>query len=110
MASSVLQVQLDDNLKAQASAVYEGLGIDLSAAVRIFLKQSVAENGPPTDMTTTIQRELVIAKGLKAIERMQEESERNGNCDMTLDEINAEIAASRAERRARRAGKARAAT
>lgn len=108
MATSVLKVQLDDSLKNQASAIYEGFGIDLSAAVRIFLKRSVVENGPPTNMTEDFQRELIIERGIKAMERMQEESERNGNCDMTLDEINAEIAASRAERRARRAGKTRA--
>ena len=46
MASSVLQVQIDDNLKEQASAVYESLGIDLSAAVQIFLKQSVVDKEP----------------------------------------------------------------
>lgn len=109
MATNVLQVQVEDSLKDQATAVYEGLGIDLSAAVRIFLKQSVIENGPPSDLTAYFRRELVIQKGLKAIERMQDESERNGNSNMTLDEINAEIAASRAERRARRAEKERAA-
>ena len=56
------------------------------------------ENGLPLHMTADSQRELTIEKGMKAIERMQEESERNGNCNMTLDEINAEIAAARAER------------
>lgn len=103
MATSVLQVQIEDSLKERASAIYEALGIDLSAAVRIFLKQTVMENGMPLRMTTASQRELTIEKGMKAIERMQEESERNGNCNMTLDEINAEIAAARAERRARKA-------
>ena len=108
MATTILQVQIEDGLKNQASAVYENLGFDLSAAVRIFLKQSVVEKGPPSDLTANFQRELTIEKGLKAIERMQDESERNGNRDMTLDEINAEIAASRAERRTRKAEKARA--
>ena len=103
MATSVLQVQIEDSLKERASAIYEALGIDLSAAVRLFLKQSVMENGLPLHMTADSQRELTIEKGMKAIERMQEESERNGNCNMTLDEINAEIAAVRAERRARKA-------
>lgn len=103
MATSVLQVQIEDSLKDRASAIYEALGMDLSAAVRIFLKQTVMENGMPFRMNTASQRELTIEKGMKAIERMQEESERNGNCNMTLDEINAEIAAARAERRARKA-------
>ena len=52
---------------------------------------------------TPDERDKTIQAALDAIERMQEESERNGNCNMTLDEINAEIAAARAERRARKA-------
>ena len=102
MATSVLQVRIDDNLREQASAVYEKMGIDLSVAVRIFLKQSVIENGLPSNMTLASQRELVIERGVRAIERMQEESERNGNCNITLDEINSEISAARAERRTKR--------
>ena len=105
MSTSVLQVRVEDGLRAKASALYEELGIDLPTAVRIFLKRSVMENGLPFNMTLSNRRELVIERGLKAIERMQEESERNGNCDMTLDEINAEISAARAERRAKRAQK-----
>ena len=36
MATSVLQVRVDDELKAQAAAIYEDLGIDLSTAIRMF--------------------------------------------------------------------------
>ena len=52
---------------------------------------------------TPDERDKVIEADLDAIGRMQAESERNGNCNMTLDEINAEIAAARSERRARKA-------
>ena len=54
---------------------------------------------------TSAERDKIIADAVDAIQRMQDESERNGNCNMTLDEINAEIAAVRAERRAREAKK-----
>lgn len=42
-----LQVRLDDSLKAKAQTVAEGMGMDLSSAVRIFLAQMVRENGLP---------------------------------------------------------------
>ena len=35
---AILQVRIDDELKNQASVVYGELGIDLSTAVRMFLK------------------------------------------------------------------------
>ena len=50
MVSSVLQVRVEEGLRAQATAIYEELGIDLQTAVRIFLKRSVMENGLPFDM------------------------------------------------------------
>ena len=105
MATSVLQVQVDDNLKEQAKAVYEKLGIDLNAAVRIFLKQSVIDKGFPSRLKIPTEREEVIDDAIIAIRELRAESERNGNSDMTLDEINAEINAARAERHRRNAEK-----
>ena len=51
MATTLVQVRIDDELKNQATAVYDALGIDLSTAVRMFLKRSVMVNGVPFSMT-----------------------------------------------------------
>ena len=51
MATSLLQVRVEDSLKDQAAAVFENLGIDTSTAVRMFLKRAVMENGIPFRMT-----------------------------------------------------------
>ena len=51
MASSVVQFRVEDELKAQATELFEKLGIDLSTALRIFLKRSVAAKGLPFSMT-----------------------------------------------------------
>lgn len=51
MATSVMQFRVDDELKAQASAVCEGLGIDLPTALRMFMKRTVLTNGIPFSMT-----------------------------------------------------------
>lgn len=45
-----------------------------------------------------------LSPGLRAMRELSESAERNGISDMTLEEINAEINASRAERAARRKG------
>lgn len=96
MASSVLQVRVDDSLRTQAAAIYEDLGIDLQTAVRIFLKRSVREKGLPFGMTL---KEEKSTKGIQAIRNMWQTAEEAGLSDMSLDEINAEIAAARAARR-----------
>lgn len=45
MATSIVQFRVDDDLKNVATKIYEELGIDLSTAMRMFLKRSVIVNG-----------------------------------------------------------------
>lgn len=51
MGTSLMQFRVDDELKVQASAVCEGLGIDLPTALRMFMKRTVITNGIPFSMT-----------------------------------------------------------
>ncbi len=97
MATSLLQVRVEDSLKDQAAVVFENLGIDTSTAVRMFLKRAVMENGIPFRMT--LPKEPYNAeRGYRAMVEISEGAKKNGISDMTLDEINAEIEASRRER------------
>ena len=91
---AVLQVRLEDELKNQAVAVYNELGIDLSTAIRMFLKKSVLIGGIPFE--TKIDETTL--KAILAIEEMRTTSEKNGNSSMTLEEINEEIRKTRDER------------
>lgn len=90
----VLQVRVDDELKNQAAEMLEKEGLDLSTAVRMFLKKVVLEEGFP--FNKGIDEETL--KALIAIRIMQKHSEEIGNSEMTLDEINEEIRLAREER------------
>ena len=46
---AVLQVRVDDELKKQASELLEKEGLDLSTAVRMFLKKVVLQRCYPFD-------------------------------------------------------------
>ena len=46
----LLQIRVDEELKKQASAIYNELGIDISTAVRMFLKRTV-QIVPKTSIT-----------------------------------------------------------
>ena len=98
MASSLVQVRIDDELKAQATAVYDALGIDLSTAVRMFFKRSVMVGGIPFSMTIQKQ-DYKACDALSALREISDSAAKNGTADMTLEEINAEISESRKERR-----------
>ena len=84
---SFIQIRIDDSLKNQASMLFDELGIDLSTAIRLFLKKSLQVGGLPFDVRLSDNS----IKAIAAIQRMRTESEENGNSDMSLDEINEEI-------------------
>lgn len=92
---------MDDELKAQASAVCENLGIDLPTALRVFMKRMVLVNGIPFSMTLP-ESDYKSDRAVRAMYAASEQARKNGTADMTLEEINAEIAAARAERDARK--------
>lgn len=98
MSTTLVQVRIDEELKNQAAAVYDALGIDLSTAVRMFLKRSVLVKGIPFDMTLP-ESMIKNVKAEKALQDLSRAAEENGTADMTLDEINAEISAVRANKR-----------
>ena len=92
---ALLQIRVEDELKNQANAIYNELGIDLSTAVRMFLKKSVLEGGIPFD--TKVDQSTLNA--ILAVDKMRTISENNGNSEMSLEEINEEIRLARLERK-----------
>ena len=97
MATSVTQLRIDEDLKNQATAIFEQLGLDLPTAVRMFLKRTVIQNGIPFSMTLPKQ-EYQATQAVRAMQQLSSDAQANGTADMTLEEINAEIEAARRER------------
>ncbi|MBO4712192.1 type II toxin-antitoxin system RelB/DinJ family antitoxin [bacterium] len=81
--STTIQVRIDDELKIQATEVFDRLGIDFSTAIRMFLKKSVAVNGIPFEV-----RNETPSEAAAAVENMRKTAEENSIADMTLDKIN----------------------
>jgi len=75
MNTSTLQLRIEDDLKKQATVLFEGLGLDLSTAIRIFLKKSVAENGIPFEVK---KEPYVSKKGLDTLYALNREATNNG--------------------------------
>lgn len=96
MANSLVQVRVDEKLKEDVTNIYEELGMDLSTAIRIFLKRSVQEKGLPFGMKLTDIKHG--NKAISAMQRMSQAAEENGIADMSLEEINHEIEAVRKDK------------
>lgn len=50
MATVPVQIRIDENLKKQATELFSQLGIDMSSAMNIFLRQCVMKRGLPFDV------------------------------------------------------------
>lgn len=101
METTLIQARVDTNLKNNAARLFDNLGLDMTTAIKIFLKKCLQEGGIPFDVRQT-KAEAVTTDGMQAFLALRQQAEENGIADMSLDEINAEIRAARKERKARR--------
>ena len=92
MSSTLIQFRTDDASKIKASSICERLGIDLPTYMRMCISRLIRENGIPFSMRLDEENE---SRGLKAMKKASRIAEEYGISDMTLDEINAEIAETR---------------
>ena len=93
MANTLVQFRMDDDTRNKAVSICEQLGIDFPTYLRMCSVRLVQENGIPFSM------KLNTTRGWEAVKEANRIAEENGTADMTLEEINAEIAASRRERK-----------
>lgn len=98
MATSIVQFRVDDDLKNEATKIYEELGIDLPTAMRMFLKRSVIVNGIPFSMVVPKDK-YSASEALYLMKELNAGTVNNGVSEMTLEEINSEIEACRKERK-----------
>lgn len=91
MASSLVQFRTDETSKIKASSICERLGIDLPTYMRICISRLIQEKGIPFSMKLEEPENKAIS-AMKAASRIAEEQ---GISEMSLEEINAEIAEAR---------------
>ena len=64
MTTANINVRTDAVLKAQAQQVFESIGLDLSTAVNLFLKQTVKANNLPFVIGMTYTSPRVSRRGV----------------------------------------------
>jgi len=71
MATIPTQIRIDEQLKKQSVELFDNLGLDMSGAVTMFLKQCVLRNGLPfaVEMPRYSQEVLEAMAEAKALSR-----------------------------------------
>ena len=107
MANAQVQFRIDEAVQRKASELCGRLGLDLTDYVRLGMNRMKQTGGVSFGLCQSVSEEN--SPFWEAVCRMQAMAEENGLSDMTLEEINAEIAAVRAEMCAEEAAKGGAA-
>ena len=92
---SMIQIRVDEELKKNAEYVFNEIGLDLSTAIRMFLKKSCMVKGLPFDPSID-EDNFNWLMSMRLYTMSEEEKERLKDVD--LDRINEIIAISRQER------------
>lgn len=93
MAQATFSIRMDENLKKQFDALCSDFGMNATTAFNIFAKAVVRERRIPFEISSPADNTRENAKA--AFWKMRSIAAENNLQDMTLDEINAEIEATR---------------
>ena len=101
-----LSIRIDRDLKDEADDVFNALGMTLTTAITVFVRQAVRQKKIPFEITLCADGEsgaITMRDAMAASERIWANSVLNGTDRLTMDDIDAEIAAARAEKKSRKA-------
>ena len=85
-----INIQMDSDLKAQADALFGELGMDLSTAFNIFVRQALREGRIPFNISLNQPNKETIA-AMSEAERIAKDPSAKGYTD--LDELFADLKA-----------------
>ena len=88
MATTNVSIRMDTELKAQADELFAELGMNLSTAFNIFVRQSLREGGIPFEIRTDRPNKETVAAMLEA-ENIAKDPNVKGYTD--LDEMFADL-------------------
>ena len=89
-----MTIRVDDQLKKSFDVLCDEFGLSNSAALNMFMKTVVRERRIPFEIKADSEAD-VRRQGWEAFMRMRETALASGAADMSLEEINEEIAAAR---------------
>lgn len=75
MAKVSTSISIDADVKAQAQELFADLGMDMSTAINVFLRQAIRDQGMPFDVSMGVPNAETKA-ALQEIKEMREHPEK----------------------------------
>lgn len=99
-----LSIRIDRVLKEEADQVFNALGMNLTTAITVFVRQAVRQKKIPFEITLHADGDAkrdIMDNAMAATERIWRSSKQNGTDKLTMDEIDIEISKARKVRKNR---------
>ena len=85
--TSKINVRIDPHTKAQAEKLFSDMGLDISTAVNIFIRQSINCGGIPFEVRSKMPNKETIEAMKEAEEILQEKSGRVKTAEDMFDSL-----------------------
>ena len=92
MSQITFSVRMDEDLKRQFDSLCQEFGMNTTTAINVFARATVRERKIPFEITAP---QTTREGALKAFESLRQHAQSSGIADLTLEEINKEIALAR---------------
>ncbi len=80
--STNISIRMDSKLKADADALFESLGMNLSTAFNIFVRQCLLERGIPFKITANCTPNSRTVAAMPEAERISRDSKEKGRVNL----------------------------
>jgi DNA-damage-inducible protein J len=78
-----INIRIDDDLKARADNIFEELGLNMTTAFTIFIRQTIRQGGIPFEITTR-KDPFYNAENMKVLRKSIQEAEEG---KLTIHEL-----------------------
>ena len=83
--SSTITVRVEDDIKKKASSIFKEIGMDMSTAINVYLKQVIRSNGIPFSVSADVPNAVTL-KAIKDAEKGKMES--FSSIDELMEDLN----------------------
>lgn len=89
---TTINVRVDENVKKQANALFEELGLDMSTALNLFLRQAISYGGIPFEIRKPNAETLAAIEEAEKLKRGGLNAKVYDNFSDLVEELKEEIA------------------
>ncbi len=88
MSATTMNIRVDSDIKNNAKKIFAELGMDLTTAVNIFLRQSIREHGMPFELKLRVPNDETV-EAIRQVNNKEDLSKPFSSISELMEDLNA---------------------